>query len=121
MTRPLLIDFPDALYHATSRGDRREPIFVDDADRLALLDVLAMDCERFEADVHAYCLMGHNDHLVVATPQGKLSALMRHLNGTYTQRFNRRHGKVGHVFLGRFKAILVDRAPTCWRCVATWT
>lgn len=109
MTRPLRIDFPDALYHVTSRGDRREPIFVDDADRLAFLDVLELGCERFEAEVHAYCLMGNHYHVVVATPQGNLSALMRHLNGVYTQRFNRRHGKVGHVFQGRFKAILVDR------------
>jgi putative transposase len=109
MARPLRIDFPDALYHVTSRGDRREPIFVDDADRLTFLDVLALGCERMEVDVHAWCLMGNHYHLVLATPLGNLSALMRHLNGVYTQRFNRRHGKVGHVFQGRFKAILVDR------------
>jgi putative transposase len=109
MARPLRIDFPEALYHVTSRGDRREPIFFDDADRLAFLDVLALGCERLEVDAHAWCLMGNHYHLVLATPQGNLSALMRHLNGVYTQRFNRRHGKVGHVFQGRFKAILVDR------------
>jgi REP element-mobilizing transposase RayT len=109
MTRPLRIEFPGALVHLTSRGDRREPIFAGDADRLDFLDVLALGCERFDADVHAYCLMGNHYHLVLATRQGKLSGLMRHLNGVYTQRFNQRHGKVGHVFQGRFKAILVDR------------
>lgn len=109
MARPLRVDFPGALYHVTSRGDRREPIFVDETDRLAFLDVLALGCERLRAEVHAWCLMGNHYHLVVSTPQGSLSALLRHLNGVYTQRFNRRHGKVGHVFQGRFKAVLVDR------------
>ena len=108
MARPLRIEFENALYHVTSRGDRREPIFLDDTDRVALLALLGQACERFDASVLAYCLMGNHYHLVLATRQAKLSMLMRHLNGVYTQRFNRRHGKVGHVFQGRFKAILVD-------------
>lgn len=109
MARPLRIEFADATYHVTSRGDRREPIYVDDADRVAFLELLEHACDRFDADVLAYCLMGNHYHLVLATRQANLSAFMRHLNGVYTQRFNRRHAKVGHVFQGRFKAILVDR------------
>lgn len=109
MSRPLRIEFPHALYHLTSRGDRREPIFLDDADRVAFLGVLAQCCERMDAAAYAYCLMGNHYHLVLTTRRPNLSALMRQLNGVYTQAFNRRHGKVGHVFQGRFKAVLVDR------------
>jgi putative transposase len=109
MARPLRIEFPGAIYHVTSRGDRREPIFIDDADRKALLVVVAQGMRRFDAQVLAHCLMGNHYHLVVHTRQANLSQLMRHLNGVYTQVFNRRHGKVGHLFQGRFKAILVDR------------
>lgn len=109
MSRPLRIEFPGAVYHVTSRGDRREPIYRDDADRLRQLDVLATAMDRFDAQVLAYCQMGNHYHLVLHTRQGNLSRLMRHLNGVYTQAFNRRHGLVGHLFQGRFKAILVDR------------
>lgn len=109
MTRPLRIEFPGAIYHVTSRGDRREPIFVDDTDREALLAVVAQGMRRFDAQVLAYCLMGNHYHFVLHTRQANLSRLMRHINGVYTQVFNRRHGKVGHLFQGRFKAILVDR------------
>jgi len=109
MSRPLRIEFEDALYHVTSRGDRREAIFVDDTDRIAFLDLLGQVSDRFDFTALAYCLMGNHYHLVLATRQANLSMLMRQLNGVYTQRFNRRHGKVGHVFQGRFKAILVDR------------
>ena len=109
MSRPLRIEFPDALYHVTSRGDRREPIFVDDEDRAGFLAVLATACERLDVAAYAYCLMGNHYHLVITTRRPNLSIFMRQLNGVYTQRFNRRHGKVGHVFQGRFKGILVDR------------
>jgi REP element-mobilizing transposase RayT len=109
MARPLRIEFPGAVYHVTSRGDRREAIFEDDADRRGFLDVLALGLARFDAQVLAYCLMGNHYHLVVYTRQANLSRLMRHLNGVYTQDFNRRHGKVGHLLQGRFKAILIDR------------
>jgi putative transposase len=109
MARPLRIEFPGAIYHVTSRGDRREPIFVDDVDRESLLAVLAAGMARFDAQVLAYCLMGNHYHFVLHTRQANLSALMRHVNGVYTQAFNRRHAKVGHLLQGRFKAILVDR------------
>lgn len=109
MSRPLRLEFAGAIYHVTSRGDRREPIFAGDADRHMLLEVLAQATERFDAQVLAYCLMGNHYHLVLHTREPNLSRFMRHLNGVYTQRFNRRHGLVGHLFQGRFKAILVDR------------
>ena len=109
MSRPLRIEFPGAIYHVTSRGDRREAIFVDDEDRRALLAVVEQAMDRFDADILAYCLMGNHYHFVLHTRQANLSWLMRHLNGVYTQDFNRRHRKVGHLFQGRFKAVLVDR------------
>ena len=108
MSRPLRIEFPGAIYHVTSRGDRRESIFDDDADRRALLAVVGQSIERFDAQVLAYCLMGNHYHFVLHTRCANLSLLMRHINGVYTQSFNRRQGKVGHLFQGRFKAILVD-------------
>lgn len=109
MARPLRIEFPGAVYHLTSRGDRREPIFEDETDRQAFLQVLAQAMERFDASVLAWCLMSNHYHLVVQTRQANLSLLMRHLNGVYTQTYNRRHRVVGHLFQGRFKAVLVDR------------
>jgi REP element-mobilizing transposase RayT len=104
----LRIDFPGALYHVTSRGDRREPIYRDDEDRRCQLAVLDEACSRFGADVLAHCLMGNHYHLVLQAHEGRLSQFMRHFNGVYTQAFNRRHGLVGHLFQGRFKAVLVD-------------
>ena len=109
MARPLRIEFAQAVYHVTSRGDRREPIFQDDKDRLLFVDLLGHALERFDACALAYCLMDNHYHLVLCTRQPNLSALMRHVNGVFTQRVNRRHGNVGHVFQGRYKAILVDR------------
>lgn len=109
MARPLRIEFPDALYHVTSRGDRREPIYSDDDDRSTWLGVLSQVCGRFNWVVQAYCLMGNHYHLMLQTPDANLAAGMRQLNGVYTQRVNRRHGRVGHVFQGRYKAVLVDR------------
>jgi putative transposase len=109
MARPLRLEFPHALYHLTSRGDRREDIYLSDADRLAWLSVLTQVCQCFGWIVHAYCLMSNHYHLLVETPLANLSQGMRQLNGVYTQLFNRAHGKVGHVFQGRFKAIVLDR------------
>ena len=108
MSRPLRLEFKGALYHVTSRGDRREPIVGDDTDRRAWLAVLEQGLERFEATAFAYCLMGNHYHVVVQTHRPNLSRLMRHVNGVYTQTYNRRHGVVGHLFQGRFKAILVE-------------
>lgn len=109
MTRPLRIEFPGAIYHVTSRGNARRKIFLDDEDREAFLATLAWVVERFGWVCHAYCLMGNHFHLMIETPAANLSRGMRQLNGVYTQTFNRRHRKVGHLFQGRFKAILVER------------
>lgn len=109
MARPLRIEFPGAVYHITARGNARQKIYLDDADREAFLDILAQVVERFHWICHAYCLMDNHYHLLVETPEPTLSRGMRQLNGVYTQRFNRRHGRCGHLFGGRFKAILVER------------
>jgi putative transposase len=109
MARPLRIQFPGALYHVTSRGDRREKIFLSDHDRYAWLDILAVVCVRFGWVIHAYCQMGNHYHLVVETPDANLARGMRHLNGAYTQRFNYCHALVGHLFQGRYHAILIQR------------
>jgi len=109
MARPLRIEFPGASYHVTSRGDRREAIYEDDADRAGFLDVLGEVVERYNWVCHSYCLMTNHYHLVVETPEANLSKGMRQLNGVYTQASNRRHGRVGHLFQGRFKGILVDK------------
>ena len=101
MNRPLRIEFPNAIYHVTARGDRREPIYLDDDDRITQLRVVAQAMQRFDAQVLAYCQMSNHYHLVLHTRQANLSRLMRHLNGVYTQAFNRRHGLVGHLFRER--------------------
>jgi len=109
MARPLRVEFPGAIYHVTSRGNARADIFLDDTDRRQFLNVLAEVVSRFHWTCHAWCLMRNHYHLVIETPEANLALGMRHLNGVYTQRFNRRHKRVGHVFQGRYKAIIVDR------------
>ncbi len=109
MARPLRIELPGALYHVTSRGDGREDIYLGDADRQAFLTLVGEVCERFNWWGHAYCLMTNHYHLLMETPDGNLSKGMRQLNGVYTQRFNERHGRCGHVFQGRYKAIIVQK------------
>jgi len=109
MARPIRIEYAGALYHVTSRGDRREDIFVDDDDRLIWLEVFSQVCSRFNWRCHAWCLMDNHYHIVIETIEGNLSQGMRQLNGVFTQKTNRRHNRVGHVFQGRFKAILVQK------------
>ena len=109
MARPLRIEFPGGVYHITSRGDRREAIFLTEADRVLFLDLLGHAIDRFQWVCHAYCLMSNHYHLLIETPQANLSRGMRHLNGVYTQRFNRRHERVGQVFQGRCKAMVVQK------------
>jgi len=109
MARPLRIEFAGALYHVTSRGDRREAIYEDDEDRETFLNLLAEVVDRFNWLCHAYCLMTNHYHLVIETVEGNLSKGMRQLNGVYTQASNRRHHRVGHLFQGRFKGILVEK------------
>ncbi len=109
MARPLRLEFSGALYHVTARGDRREPVYEDDEDRRTFLELLGTVVEDFNWVAHAYCLMGNHYHLLVETPDANLGKGMRQLNGTYTQWSNRRHRRVGHLFQGRYKAILVDK------------
>ena len=109
MARPLRLEYSGALYHVTSRGDRQEDIYLDDEDRLDWLAVLSKVCRRFNWVVHAYCQMTNHYHLLVETVDGNLSPGMRQLNGHYTQGFNRRHEVVGHLYQGRYKAILVQK------------
>jgi len=108
MSRLLRIEFPNALYHVTARGDRREDIFEDDEDRKLFLETLGEVIRQFNWVCYAWCLMDNHYHLLIQTPDGNLSKGMRQLNGVYTQASNRRHKRVGHLFQGRFKAILVD-------------
>jgi len=109
MARPLRLEFPDATYHVTSRGNAQNAVFLDDENRELFFVCLGEVVVRFGWVCHAYCLMDNHYHLLIETPEGNLSLGMRQLNGIYTQRFNRRHGRVGHLFQGRFKAIVVDR------------
>ena len=109
MARSLRLEFAGALYHVTSRGDRQENIFETDEDRHQFLTLLGDVCSHHNWQCHAYCLMSNHYHLLVETPDGNLSRGMRQLNGVYSQSFNRAHKRVGHVFQGRYKAILVEK------------
>ncbi|NHZ94946.1 transposase [Massilia sp. CCM 8734] len=109
MTRPLRLEFPGALYHVTARGNRRHPIYLDDADRRAWFGALRDACARSNCVVHAYCQMNNHFHLLIETIDGNLSAAMRQLNGNFSRGFNRRHNTVGHLFQGRYHAVLVQK------------
>jgi REP element-mobilizing transposase RayT/transposase-like protein len=109
MSRPLRIELAGGLYHVTSRGVDRGAIYFDDADRERWLDVLGEVCERYRWRVHAWCQMTNHYHLVIETPEANLAEGMRQLNGVHTQSVNRRRGRCGHLFQGRYRAILVER------------
>lgn len=109
MARPLRLEFSGALYHIMSRGNAKAPIFIDDADRIKFIDILAKTIQDYRWTCHAYCLMGNHYHLLIETPDITLSAGMHLLNGMYTQAFNHRHHRTGHVFEGRFRSILVEK------------
>jgi putative transposase len=109
MARPLRLEYEGAVYHITSRGNARENIFLDEGDRARFLEVLVDVVDRYDWICHAYCLMTNHYHLLIETPDAGLSQGMQLLNGVYTQWFNRRHDRVGHLLQGRFKAILVEK------------
>ncbi|MFI3197394.1 MAG: transposase [Methylococcaceae bacterium] len=109
MTRPLRIQLSGGIYHITSRGNRHDDIYFFDDDRKVWLNLLGQVCQRFNWFCHAYCQMTNHYHIVVETPEGNLAQGMRQLNGVYTQYINRTHGSVGHLFQGRYKAILVEK------------
>lgn len=108
MARQLRVEYPGAIYHLMSRGDRREPIFKDDQDRWSFVATLSEACGKTDWQVHAYILMPNHFHLVLETPSANLVAGMKWFLGTYTSRFNRRHKIVGHLFSGRYKSLVVD-------------
>lgn len=109
MARPLRIEYEGAVYHVTSRGNAKESIFEDNKDRFLFYKILSEVKKKFNIIYHGYCLMDNHYHLVIETPEGNLSMAMRYINGVYTQDFNRKHNRVGHIFQGRYKAILIDR------------
>ncbi len=109
MARPLRLEHAGALWHVTSRGNERRRIFRDACDRRVFLSVLADAIGRYGWRLHAYVLMGNHYHLLVETPEANLSDGMHRLNAIHSQRFNRRHGRVGHLLQGRFKGILVEK------------
>ncbi|HEY1372767.1 MAG TPA: transposase, partial [Candidatus Binatia bacterium] len=102
MSRPLRLQYPGAVYHLTTRGDARQKIFLDDTDRKTFLSILSRVVLRYDWLCHAYCLMDNHYHLLVETPKANLALGMRQVNGIYTQSFNRRHRRVGHLFQGRY-------------------
>lgn len=108
MSRPLRIQYPDAWYHVMNRGRRGDEIFSEDKDYVAFIDLLKEIVEDYNVKVSAYCLMSNHYHLLVQTPDSNISRAMRHLNGVYTQRYNRIHHCDGQLFRGRYKAILVE-------------
>lgn len=109
MSRPLRIEYPGAIYQITSRGNARSDIYLSKEDRHTFLKILEQVCERYHWQCYAWCLMTNHYHLVIETKQANLSRGMRQLNGLYTQTFNRSHHRVGHLFQGRYKAILIDK------------
>jgi len=109
MARQLRLQFPGAVYHVTSRGNAGQDIFADDGDRERFLDLLGREIEQQRWRCHAYCLMDNHYHLLVETPEANLSRGMGRLNMTYAQAFNRRHERAGHLFQGRFHAVVVEK------------
>lgn len=109
MARPLRITYPGAFYHITSRGNERKAIFKSRADRERFLGYLESATERYGAVIHCYCLMDNHYHLLLETPSGNLAQIMRHINGAYTTYFNIKRNRSGHLFQGRYKAILVEK------------
>jgi putative transposase len=108
MARPLRIQYPGAYYHVTCRGNERREIFRDEQDGKIFLDKLALSLAIYQVSLLAYVCMANHFHLLVTTPEGNLSEFMRHFNISYTSAFNRRHGRIGHLYQGRYKAFLID-------------
>jgi putative transposase len=109
MARPLRLEFAGALYHITARGNAKQEIFLDDDDRTKFLSLLGQEVHQLRWKCYSYCLMDNHYHLVIETPEGNLVSGAKRLHGVYSQWFNRRHGRVGHLFQGRYKSIIVDK------------
>jgi len=113
MARPLRIQYPGAFYHVTSRGNERKAIFKSNRDRTKFLSYLESASERYDAVIHVYCLMDNHYHLLLETPRSNLSQILHHINGAYTTYFNVKRNRSGHLFQGRYKAILVEKDAYC--------
>ncbi len=108
MARPLRIEYQGAFYHITSSGNEKRELFTNNNDREKFFSYCETASERYGAVIHACCLMSNHYHLLLETPLGNLSQIMRHLNGAYTAYFNNKHQRSGHLFQGRYQAIVVD-------------
>ena len=109
MSRPLRIQYPDAFYHVTCRGNERREIFRDSDDRQEFFRLLSRSLNIFEVKLLAYAMMPNHFHLLVVTPKGNLSEFMRHFNISYTGYFNRKHRRTGHLYQGRYKSFIIDK------------
>jgi len=109
MGRPIRIEYPGALYHITSRGNEKKKIFLEDADRIKFLKILEDYHDRYGILIHGYILMDNHYHLILETPRGNLLKVMHGINSSYTGYFNRKYGRSGHLFQGRYRGILVER------------
>jgi len=109
MSRPLRISYPGAFYHVTSRGNEKRNVFLSAQDRKRFLEYIESAREKYGAIIHCYCLMSNHYHLLLETPNSNLSGIMHHINSSYTTYFNIKRSRSGHLFQGRYKAILVDR------------
>ena len=109
MSRPLRITYPGAFYHITARGNEQKPVFKSKRDREKFIEYLQSASERYNAVIHVYCLMDNHYHLMLETPSGNLPRIMLHINGAYTNYFNVKRGRAGHLFQGRYRAILVQK------------
>jgi len=114
MARPLRIEMEDGLYHVTSRGNNRQVVFRDAMDFERRVNWIRRTVETYGWHIHAFALMNNHDHLFVETPRANLAAGMHYLNGSYTSYFNRRHRRVGHLFQGRYKALLIENEGHYW-------
>ncbi len=109
MARPLRIEYNGALYHITARGNERNPIYREEWDYQKFLDILAELPQRYGILIHGYVLMGNHYHLLIETPKGNITKVMHYLNATYTGYFNKKYGRVGHLFQGRYKGLLIEK------------
>jgi REP element-mobilizing transposase RayT len=108
MPHQMSMEYPGAIYHVLGRGDRREPILLDEGEHHDFLKMLEEACGKTGFEVQGYCLRKYHFHLVVETPEGNLAAGMRRLLSSCSNRFNHRHERCGHLFSGRYKALVVE-------------
>jgi putative transposase len=109
MGRPLRIQFPGAIYHVTCRGNNKQDIFFREEDAELFLEIVAQTVQKYGIVIHAYCLMINHYHFLIETPQGNISEPMRYINQRYSQLFNKRYQRVGHVFQARYKSKLIEK------------